>query len=83
MPCQRPEWNIRIKEKRRGQMGTMWFTASYVAEKVRGRLRAVFGDERGALSLEWIVIAVALVAAGAIAAALFNAAIRTEAGNLP
>lgn len=66
-------------------MGTMWFTANYVAEKVRGRLRAVFGDnsERGALSLEWIVIAVALVAAGAIAAALFNAAIRAEAGKLP
>lgn len=66
-------------------MATLWLTANYVAERVRGRLRAAFGDspERGALSLEWIVIAVALVAAGAIAAALFNAAIRAEAGNLP
>jgi len=66
-------------------MGTMWLTVNYVAEQVRRRLRAVFDEnsERGALSLEWIVIAVALVAAGAIAAALFNAAIRSEAGNLP
>jgi hypothetical protein len=63
----------------------MWFTASYAAEKVRGRLRAVLDDnsERGALSLEWIVIAVALVAAGAIAAALFNAAINAAGTGLP
>ena len=66
-------------------MTTMWLTATYLAERVRSRIRAAFGDDpdRGALSLEWIVIAVALVAAGAIAAALFNAAIRSEAGNLP
>ncbi len=66
-------------------MNTTWLTAEYLAELVKRRLRAVFGPhaERGALSLEWIVIAVALVAAAGVAAVLFSRAIRTEAGKLP
>jgi hypothetical protein len=59
-----------------------WLTAQYLAELTRRRIRAV-SPERGALSLEWIVIAVALVAAAGIAAALFSRAIRAEAGKLP
>jgi hypothetical protein len=66
-------------------MNTAWLTAEYLAELVKRRLRAVFGvrSERGALSLEWIVIAVALVAAAGVAAVLFTRAIRAEAGKLP
>ena len=66
-------------------METIWQAASYVAERVRSRLRAAFGghSERGALSLEWIVIAVFLVAAGGIAYAFFKGAITTEANKLP
>lgn len=63
-------------------MNTTWLTAQYLAEVVRRRLRAV-SSERGALSLEWIVIAVALVAAAGVAAVLFTRAIRAEAGKLP
>jgi hypothetical protein len=55
----------------------------YLTDRARARARAMIGNEAGALTLEWIIIAVALVAAGAIAAALFNAAIRAEAKHLP
>jgi hypothetical protein len=55
----------------------------HLADRARARVRAAVTNEAGALTLEWIIIAVALVAAGAIAAALFNAAIRAEAKNLP
>jgi hypothetical protein len=66
-------------------MVTIWLTANYAAEQVRRRLRAVFGDnpDRGALSLEWIVIAVLIVGAATGAAALFVKAISDEAGKLP
>jgi hypothetical protein len=63
-------------------MYTTWLTAQYLAELTRRRLRAVSSD-RGALSLEWVVIAVALVAAAGVAAVLFTRAIRAEAGKLP
>jgi hypothetical protein len=64
-------------------MQTIWFTVNYLAERARSRVRGMVHSEAGALTLEWIIIAVALVAAGAIAAGLFNAAIRTEARKLP
>jgi hypothetical protein len=44
--------------------------------------RLLFRSDAGALTLEWIVIAAALVAAVAAAAVLFNKAIKTEAGKL-
>jgi hypothetical protein len=64
-------------------MYAIWTSVSYLADRARIRVRAVIRNEAGALTLEWIIIAVALVAAGAIAAGLFNAAIRAEAKSLP
>lgn len=67
-------------------MLTIWFTANYAAAQIRGRLRAALGDnlsDRGALSLEWIVIAVLIVGAATGAAAWFIKAINDEAGGLP
>ena len=65
-------------------MRTLWFTVSYLACLTRRRARALFRDnDDGALSLEWIVIAVLLVAAATAAGALFTSAISHEAGKLP
>ncbi len=65
-------------------MGTLWFTASYLAGLVQRRARSLLKDnEAGALSLEWIVIAVLLVAAATAAGAFFTGAISHEAGKLP
>ncbi len=68
-------------------MHAIWNAVStaigYAADRARRAVRARIRSEAGALTLEWIIIAVALVAAGAIAAGLFNAAIRAEAKNLP
>jgi hypothetical protein len=64
-------------------MFTSWISLRYLTDRARARVRAAVSNEAGALTLEWIIIAVALVAAGAIAAGLFNAAIRAEAKNLP
>lgn len=65
-------------------MGTLWFTASYLACLAQRRIRALVKDnETGALSLEWIVIAVLLVAAATAAGAFFTGAISHEAGKLP
>ncbi len=64
-------------------MGTLWFTASYLACLAQRRFRALVKDETGALSLEWIVIAVLLVAAATAAGAFFTGAISHEAGKLP
>jgi hypothetical protein len=66
-------------------MTMIWLTANYLAEQVRSRLRAAFGDdfERGALSLEWIVIAVLIVAAATGAAFALDTAITHEASKLP
>ncbi len=55
----------------------------HLSDRARARVRVMVSNEAGALTLEWIIIAVALVAAGAIAAGLFNAAIRAEAKHLP
>jgi hypothetical protein len=64
-------------------MYSMWTAMNGVAGQVRRRIRRVVRNEAGALTLEWIIIAVALVAAGGIAAVLFDAAIRSEATKLP
>ena len=65
-------------------MGTIWLTASYLACMVQRRARALLrNNDDGALSLEWIVIAVLLVAAATAAGALFTSAISHEAGKLP
>ena len=64
-------------------MYSIWTVINGVAGRVRPRIRSVVSNEAGALTLEWIIIAVALVAAGGIAAVLFDAAIRGEATKLP
>lgn len=64
-------------------MNAMWIAVHYAADRARRRIRAAVRNEFGALTLEWIVIAAALVVAGGIAAALFNTAIRNEAKRLP
>lgn len=66
-------------------MSTIWLAVSYLLDRARCRSEAAADSdpESGALSLEWIVIAVALVAAAGVAAALFSGAISSEAGKLP
>jgi len=65
-------------------VGTLWYTASYLACMVQRRIGSLVKDnETGALSLEWIVIAVLLVAAATAAGAFFTGAISHEAGKLP
>jgi len=64
-------------------MNAVWFALTYATDLARSKVRAAVKNELGALTLEWIVIAVALVAAGAIAAGIFNKAISHEAKNLP
>jgi hypothetical protein len=63
---------------------TLWLTASYLTRLAHRRVLALLEDsDDGALSLEWIVIAVLLVAAATAAGALFTSAISHEAGKLP
>lgn len=66
-------------------MTAMWLLASYLADRIRARARAVRAGDResGALSLEWLVIAVALVAAAGIAAGLITASIKSAGSTLP
>jgi hypothetical protein len=60
-------------------------TIRILADYLLARIQAVRGKdaELGALSLEWIVIAVALVVAAGVAAALFKNAIENAASQLP
>ncbi len=64
-------------------MDTMQMAVSYLAMRARSLGRAIFRNDAGALTLEWIVIAVALVAAVAVGLTLFKNAIRAEARKLP
>ncbi|HUJ07867.1 MAG TPA: hypothetical protein VLX31_17315 [Streptosporangiaceae bacterium] len=64
-------------------MYSLWIAMTYATDVARSKVRAMVKNEVGALTLEWIVIAVALVAAGAIAAGIFDKAINDEANKLP
>lgn len=64
-------------------METMYQTVSYLGMRARRLGRAIFRSDAGALTLEWIVIAAALVVAVGIAATLFKNAIRAAAKSLP
>lgn len=65
-------------------MDTMWLTVRYLGARARDRGRALFrGNEAGALTLEWIVIAAALVVAVGAASIIFRNAIRAAAKSLP
>ena len=64
-------------------MDTMYQAVSYLGMRARKLGRAVFRNDAGALTLEWIVIAAALVAAVGGAAFLFKTAIQHAAKKLP
>ena len=65
-------------------MGTIWIAFYYLAGLAETRFRAVARNkDAGALSLEWIVIGVLLVAAATAAGVAFTAAIGHEANKLP
>lgn len=62
-------------------MTMLWATVSYLIDKISSARTT--DTERGALSLEWIVIAVALVGAAGIAAVFFGDSISREVAKLP
>ena len=64
-------------------METLWMTACYVAVLARRRLGGPARGDRGALSLEWIVIAGIVFAAAVAAGVIFNNAISAETAKLP
>ena len=64
-------------------MDEMYLAARYLAMRARSLGRTIFRNDAGALTLEWIVIAVLLVAAAGIGAGLLDKAIRGEAKKLP
>jgi hypothetical protein len=64
-------------------MDTMYQAVNYLGMRARRLGRAAFRNDAGALTLEWIVIAAALVVAVGVAAVLFKNAIRAEAKKLP
>jgi hypothetical protein len=64
-------------------MDSLRMTAWYLAVLARRRLGALAGGERGALSLEWIVIAGIVFAAAVAAGVIFNNAISAETAKLP
>jgi hypothetical protein len=65
-------------------MQTVWMTASYLVGLARQRVRALANSsDAGALSLEWIVIAVVLFIAATAAGVVFSNALRSESAKLP
>jgi hypothetical protein len=66
-------------------MNAMWLAVSCLVDRARRRARTALdgNPESGALSLEWILIAVAVVGAAALAGTLITAAIHSAAGGLP
>jgi hypothetical protein len=63
-------------------MGRLHIILKHVAGRARRLGRAVFPNDRGALTLEWIVIAALLVTAVALARPLFMDAIKAAARGL-
>ena len=65
-------------------MHIIWMTASYLVGLARQRVRALANSsDAGALSLEWIVIAVVLFIAATAAGVVFSNAISSESAKLP
>lgn len=63
-------------------MDTLYQAVSYLGMRARSLGRAIFGNEAGAITLEWIVIAVALVIAAGAAVAVFSKKINAELKKL-
>jgi hypothetical protein len=66
-------------------MTALWLTLTYLTDRVSGRIQAVReGDpESGAVTLEWIIIAVALAVIAATATGLFVASVNKQTSKLP
>ncbi len=65
-------------------MHIIWMTASYLVGLTRQRVRALANSsDAGALSLEWIVIAVVLFIAATAAGVVFSNAVSSESAKLP
>jgi hypothetical protein len=65
-------------------MHIIWMTASYLVGLARQRVRALaHSSDAGALSLEWIVIAVVLFIAATAAGVVFSNAVSSESAKLP
>lgn len=64
---------------------TEWTVVHYLVGWVEARLRAVREDDQqlGALSLEWIIIAVALAVVAGVATGIFVAKVKSDANSLP
>jgi hypothetical protein len=64
---------------------TEWTVVSYLVGWVQTRLRSVRSGDRqsGALSLEWIIIAVALAVVAGVATGIFVAKVKSDANTLP
>jgi hypothetical protein len=63
-------------------MDTMLMTVNYLAIKARRLGRTVFRSEAGALTLEWLLIGVALVAAAGLATVYFTNVVKSTETKL-
>jgi len=66
-------------------LDTEWTVVRYLVGWVEARLRTVREGDRqlGALSLEWIIIAVALAVVAGVATGIFVAKVKSDANSLP
>jgi hypothetical protein len=64
-------------------MNTMYLAVSYLGMRARRLGRAIFGNDAGAITLEWLVIAVALVLAAGVAGAYFTSRVKAEEHKIP
>lgn len=63
-------------------MDTMYLVVGYLRIHARRLGRAIFRNDVGALSLEWIVIAVLLVAAAVWAGAFIKSTVEADAKKI-
>lgn len=63
-------------------MDTIYQVVNYLGIRAHKIGRTIFGNEAGAITLEWIVIAVALVVAAGVAAAAFKKKVSAELKHL-
>lgn len=64
-------------------MKTMYLAVEYLGMRARSLGRTIFRNDAGALTLEWIVIAVLLVAAATAGSVILTKAITAEGKKLP
>lgn len=64
-------------------MNELWLVTRFLLDQAHTRIRAAVKGEAGALSLEWIVIAVALGLAAVAVAGYITISIGKEKAKLP